>query len=167
MEHLHDIPPALNAVLPRLLARARRLADSPSDADDLVQETALKLWQSLRKGTEIEDLDRYAMTVLRNQARQRWRSDRPTDPLEEESAAVPPVAPARIACSELAAAVERLPDTQAALIHMIAGGETSPAALAERTGLPVGTVMSRLARARSKLRAEMGITQKAPVSDLF
>ncbi|MBW4708020.1 RNA polymerase sigma factor [Roseobacter sp. YSTF-M11] len=167
MEHLHDIPPSLNALLPRLITRARRLADNASDADDLVQETTLKLWQTLQKGTDIDDLDRYAMTILRNQARQRWRSDRPTDPLEEASAAVPPVAPARIACAELAAAVEKLPETQSQLIHMIAAGETSPAVIAERTGLPVGTVMSRLARARSKLRTAMGIAQRAPVSELF
>ncbi|MGZ2258203.1 RNA polymerase sigma factor [Roseobacter sp. A03A-229] len=165
--HETETPYDLDALLPRLAGRARRLSDSQSDADDLAQETALKLWAALRKGAEVEDIDRYAMTILRNLARQRWRSDKPTDPLEEESAAVPPTAPARMACADLAAAVEKLPEAQADLIHMIAAGETSPAVLAERTGLPLGTVMSRLARARSKLRAEMGITQKAPVSDLF
>lgn len=167
MYPMHHTPAELNALLPRLAVRARRLSDSQSDADDLAQETALKLWAALRKGTDVEDLDRYAMTILRNLARQRWRSDKPTDPLEEESVSVPPTAPARMACADLAAAVERLPETQSLLIHMIAAGETSPTVLAEQTGLPLGTVMSRLARARSKLRAEMGITQKAPVSDLF
>ncbi|WP_299965514.1 RNA polymerase sigma factor [uncultured Roseobacter sp.] len=163
----HVTSPDLDALLPRLRGRARRLSDSQSDADDLVQETALKLWTALAKGAEVEDLDRYAMTILRNLARQRWRAERPTDPLEEESAAVAPVAPARMACVDLAAAVERLPEAQAALIHMIAAGETSPAVLAERTGLPLGTVMSRLSRARATLRDEMGIARKAPVSDLY
>ncbi len=167
MDPMHETAYDLDALLPRLAGRARRLSNSQSDADDLAQETALKLWAALRKGAEVEDIDRYAMTILRNLARQRWRSDKPTDPLEDESAAVPPTAPARMACADLAAAVEKLPVAQADLIHMIAAGETSPAVLAERTGLPLGTVMSRLARARSKLRAEMGITQKAPVSDLY
>lgn len=163
----HEMPENLDALLPRLAGRARRLSDNQSDADDLAQEAALKLWAALRKGAEVDDIERYAMTILRNLARQRWRSDRPTDPLEEESASVPPTAPARMACADLAAAVDKLPEAQALLIHMVAEGETSPASLAEKTGLPVGTVMSRLARARSKLRAEMGIADKTPVSELF
>ncbi|MCV3272372.1 RNA polymerase sigma factor [Roseobacter sinensis] len=167
MDPTYETAYDLDALLSRLAGRARRLSDSKSDADDLAQETALKLWAALRKGAEVDNIDRYAMTILRNLARQRWRADRPTDPLEEENAAVPPTAPARMACADLAAAVEKLPEAQAHLIHMIAAGESSPAVLAERTGLPLGTVMSRLARARSKLRAEMGIPQKAPVSELF
>ncbi|WP_298969813.1 sigma-70 family RNA polymerase sigma factor [uncultured Roseobacter sp.] len=167
MYQLHHLPDELDALLPRLSARARRLSDSQSDADDLAQEAALKLWTTLHKGTDVDDLERYAMTILRNLARQRWRSDKPTDPLEDESASVPPTAPARMACADLAVAVDKLPESQALLIQMIAAGETSPSALAERTGLPVGTVMSRLARARATLRQEMGIERKAPVSELF
>ena len=154
-------------MIPDLRAFARSLCKNPTLADDLAQEAALKLWAALREGAEVEDIERYAMTILRNLARQRWRSEKPTDPLEDESAAVSPTAPARMACADLAAAVEKLPEAQALLIHMIAEGETSPAVLAEKTGLPVGTVMSRLARARSRLRAEMGLADKTPVSELF
>ncbi|WP_187429936.1 ECF RNA polymerase sigma factor EcfG [Roseobacter fucihabitans] len=167
MHDLHRQPDDLNALLPRLATRAKRLSDSQSDADDLAQEAALKLWSALHSGTEVEDLERYAMTVLRNLARQKWRSERPTDPLEEDSMAVLPDAPTRMAFAEIVAAVGRLPENQALLIQMIAAGETSPASLARLTGLPVGTVMSRLARARAKLRKEMGLKQKAPVSELF
>ncbi|WP_299671104.1 RNA polymerase sigma factor [uncultured Roseobacter sp.] len=170
MSSIHDIPDIpddLDALLPRLAARARRLSDSACDADDLAQETALKLWAALRKGVEVEDIDRYAMTILRNLARQRWRSDRPTDPLEEESAAVPPTAPARMACADLAAAIERLPDAQADLMRLVMEGETSPATLAVLTNVPPGTVMSRLARARARLRTEMGLEGKSDVSELL
>lgn len=167
MHKLHHLPDNLNDLLPRLAARARRLSDNQNDADDLAQEAAIKLWSALHKGTEVDDLERYAMTILRNLARQKWRSEKQTDPLEEESASVPPSAPARMACAELAAAVEKLPENQALLIQMIAAGETSPSALAKHTQLPLGTIMSRLARARAKLRKEMGIAKKAPVSELF
>lgn len=167
MHLLHQLPDDLTALLPRLKRRARRLSDNQSDADDLAQEAVLKLWSTLSKGNGVDDLDRYAMTVLRNLARQRWRSNKPTDPLEEDSASVPPAAPARMACAELAAAVERLPENQALLIQMIAAGETSPSTLAALTQLPLGTVMSRLARARATLREEMGIPSKTPISELF
>ncbi|MEL7089118.1 MAG: sigma factor-like helix-turn-helix DNA-binding protein, partial [Planctomycetota bacterium] len=48
--------------------------------------------------------------------------------------------------------VAALPKPQRQLMELVAGGETSPRALAAATGLPLGTVMSRLARARAKLR---------------
>jgi RNA polymerase sigma-70 factor (ECF subfamily) len=68
-----------------------------------------------------------------------------------------PLAPARIACTELQAAIERLPADQAALMRLVMLGETSPQILAQRVGVPKGTVMSRLGRARARLREEIGL----------
>ena len=42
-------------------------------------------------------------------------------------------------------------------MHLVMAGETSPQALATRLGLPKGTVMSRLARARASLRKVMAL----------
>lgn len=167
MECLVDLPTPLAALLPRLRARARRLAATPSDADDLVQEATLRLWQALQARTDIDDLDRYAMTVLHNLARQRWRRGEQTEELFEDSAQTAPDAPARMAWADLQAAIARLPSDQAILMQLVAEGETSPADLARRTGLRPGTVMSRLARARASLRIEMGLGRDAPVSELY
>jgi RNA polymerase sigma-70 factor (ECF subfamily) len=147
----------LEDLLPKLLRRARRLTGTRSDAEDMVQETALRLWQLLREGQEIDAPERYAMTMLHNLARQRWRRRQPTEELTEEMAQAGPIAPARIACAELQAAIERLPKDQAVLMRLVMMGETSPQVLAERVGVPVGTVMSRLGRARATLRGEMGL----------
>ncbi|TMM54858.1 RNA polymerase sigma factor [Sulfitobacter sabulilitoris] len=162
-----DIPDPLLRLIPRIRARAARLTSSSADADDLAQDALIKLWQITRRGQRIEALDRYAMTVLHNLARQRWRQARQMEELGEDDATCAPDAPVRMACADLAAAIDRLPRDQARLMHCVAAGETSPAALARATGVPPGTVMSRLSRARTALRADLGLGRGAPVSDLF
>ena len=156
-----------NTILALLHRRARALVACPHEAADLAQDTALKLWQQQRQGGDPDDLVAYAMTALRNQARSRWRARRPWQELQEDMATTPPEAPCRIACAELRAALTRLPETQSDLMALVADGETSPAELARITGQPVGTVMSRLARARASLRADLGLGQNAPVRTLY
>jgi len=147
----------LEDLLPKLLRRALRLTRTRSDAEDMVQETVLRLWQLLRQENDIDAPERYAMTMLHNLARQRWRRRQVTEELTEDMAKAAPLAPARIACAELQAAIERLPDSQAVLMRLVMMGETSPQVLADRVGVPVGTVMSRLGRARVTLRGEMAL----------
>ena len=62
------------------------------------------------------------------------------------------VAALRLDCADTLRAIDTLPQPQKQLMHHLIEGETSPQAIAEATGLPTGTVMSRLARARAKLR---------------
>ncbi len=66
-----------------------------------------------------------------------------------------PIFPLRAAPDRAKRQVRRLPVKQAALIALVISGETSPAALAGRTGCGVNTVISRWARARAQLRREM------------
>ncbi|MFK7835119.1 MAG: RNA polymerase sigma factor [Sulfitobacter sp.] len=154
MTQEHD---PIEAMLPKLIRRARRLARTPDEAEDMAQETALRMWQMREEERPIEAPERYAMTMLQNIARQRWRSRRPTEELTDDMMHAAPEAPARIACAELQAAIERLPADQAALMRLVMLGETSPQVLAARVGVPKGTVMSRLGRARRRLREEMGL----------
>ncbi|WP_420011596.1 sigma factor-like helix-turn-helix DNA-binding protein [Tateyamaria sp.] len=58
----------------------------------------------------------------------------------------------RLDCADTLAAIAALPQPQRRLLELVIAGETSPRAIALATGLPLGTVMSRLARARAKLR---------------
>jgi RNA polymerase sigma factor (sigma-70 family) len=158
---------AFATILTLLHRRARSLVASPDEAADLAQDTALKLWQQMCNGAEPDDLVAYAMTALRNQARSRWRTHRPWQELHDDMATTAPEAPGRIACAELRVALSRLPKSQGELMALVATGETSPAALARITGQPLGTVMSRLARARATLRGDLGLEQSAPVRSLY
>ena len=155
----------LSALMPKLMRRARRLTRSPADAEDMAQETALRLWQLLEENAGVEAPERYAMAMLHNLARQSWRRRRVSEELTEEMLQASPLAPARIACAELRAAIDRLPAEQAQLMRMVMAGETSPQVLAVLVGLPKGTVMSRLGRARARLRAEIGL--EGSVSELL
>ncbi len=151
------IPDPMEELLPKLLRRARRLARTADEAEDMAQETALRLWQALDGPHDIETPERYAMTMLHNIARQRWRGRRVTEELTDDMAQAAPLAHGRIACAELQAAIERLPKDQAELMRLVMLGETSPQILADRIGVPKGTVMSRLGRARATLRNEIGL----------
>jgi RNA polymerase sigma-70 factor (ECF subfamily) len=114
----------------------------------------LRLLRHLARGRPVGNAEAYGMTILRNLARERWRRA-PWDILEEHHALAPPEVDSVLACADLHRAIARLPEPQAALIALVAEGETSPRRIAEATGLPVGTVMSRLARARARLRADL------------
>lgn len=145
-------------LMPRLRARARRLTRTPEEAEDLSQEICLKLWKLLQQeDADIRAPERYAMIMLHNLARHRWRAARPTEELEDDMITTAPAAPARLACAELRSAIAALPRDQRAVMQMVMEGETSPQLLARRLGLPKGTIMSRLARARARLRVDMGL----------
>jgi RNA polymerase sigma-70 factor (ECF subfamily) len=146
---------ALPDLMPMLQKRARRLTANPSDAEDLAQETLVRLVKTLEDGRDIDDLPAYAMRTLHNQARMLWRRAPAPEELGEDDASIDPVAMDRLECADTLRAISQLPDDQCALMKMVSNGETSPAKLAARTGLPLGTVMSRLARARARLRVAL------------
>ncbi|HEY9039360.1 MAG TPA: RNA polymerase sigma factor [Roseovarius sp.] len=157
----------LTALHPDLMRLARRLAASESEAQDLAQETLLKLWLRRAEIERVEDLRAYARAALRNIYRQGLRRA-PHLPLEEaDSPSVGPDVFGTLALADVRGAIRRLPGDQAALIALVMSGETSPAALAGRTGCGVNTVMSRLARARAQLRRDMDLGPCAPVANLL
>ncbi|MDT8326980.1 MAG: RNA polymerase sigma factor [Roseovarius sp.] len=156
---MSDTDPLI-ALMPDLLRVAHRLTRNGDGAQDLCQEVLLKLWIRLDAGAEIDNLRAYAMTALRNQHRQGLR--RGQIPLGAPEVVTTTLPDALDACalSEVMCAIRRLPADQERLMRLVAAGETSPADLAERTGVPPGTVMSRLARARATLRADLGRERK-------
>lgn len=144
-------PDDLVPLIPKLTRRARHLCRTAGDAEDLLQETLLSLCQRLRDGNDVDDLCAYAMRSLTNKARRHWKRPQ-SEELEDDMAVSSPVALLRLECRDTLAAVSALPEPQRKLMLHVINGETSPARIAEHTGLPLGTVMSRLARARAKLR---------------
>ncbi|MBT8456566.1 MAG: RNA polymerase sigma factor [Rhodobacteraceae bacterium] len=160
-----DRAQTLTALLPRLRRRARRYAATADAAEDLLQEALLRVWRRLAEEPPIDDLDRYVFVTLRNLARR-------SVPLAEELTdanmpRVEPMASLRIAQAEVLVAMSHLPPAQATLLldHAIDG--ESYAELARRHGLPIGTVMSRVARGRARLRARLDLSRNRPVADML
>ena len=133
----------------------------------MVQEVALRLWKLHRAGKQIEDPENYAMTALANLSRSRWRDQKPTTELQEDHLSHPSEAPGHLLCREVIAAIQRLPEDQAALMELVLMGEYSPQTLAHQLKIPVGTVNSRLARARAQLRQELDIDPECGILSLL
>jgi len=142
-------------LIPRLRRYARALAGERTAADDLVQDTLERAWSKLhlyRRGT---DLRAWLFTVMHNVYVNQRRAARSTTPLDDE---MPELAqPAResdtLVLRDLDAAIRRLPPDQREVLLLVALEDMSYAEAADALEIPIGTVMSRLARAREKLRA--------------
>ena len=151
----------LIAVLPRLRRFARGLAGSVVEADDLVQaacERALARRHQFQEGTRFDSwMFRIVQTIWIDQVRARnarredgelgggrLGSDEPVRRVE-----------ARLSLGEVRRAVERLPADQRAALLLVTVDGLSYREAAAVVGVPVGTIMSRLARARVALQAQL------------
>ena len=141
-------------LIPRLRRYARALAGDRSAAEDLVQDTLERAWSKFhlyRRGT---DLRAWMFTVMHNVYVNQLRAARHNVPLDDE---MPELArPARemdtLVLRDLDAAIRRLPAEQREVLLLVALEDMSYDQAAQALEIPIGTVMSRLARAREKLR---------------
>jgi RNA polymerase sigma-70 factor, ECF subfamily len=151
----------LIAVLPRLRRFARGLTGSAVDADDLVQaacERALARRHQFQEGTRFDSwMFRIVQTIWIDQIRSRQVRKEDGDVAEERLGSDEPVrrVEARLALSETRRAVERLPPDQRAVLLLVTVDGLSYKEAAEVVQVPVGTIMSRLARARSALQLHL------------
>jgi RNA polymerase sigma-70 factor (ECF subfamily) len=147
----------LTALIPHLRAFARTLAGDPSSADDLAQDALVKAWdarESYRMGTNMKA---WTFMILRNQfyseRRRAWRQV----PLEPETAERTLVAAddpeARVALDELRQGLAMLPAEQREALILVGAGGFAYEEAAEICGCAVGTVKSRVSRARRALQA--------------
>jgi len=150
-------------LIPRLRRYARALVGDRATADDLVQDTLERAWAKLhlyRRGT---DLRAWLFTVMHNVHVNRVRASRVTDTLEDEMPELAQRAPQgdALLVRDLDRGISRLPAEQRAVLLLVTLEEMSYEQVARTLGIPIGTVMSRLSRAREKLRAMM-LGQPAP-----
>jgi RNA polymerase sigma-70 factor, ECF subfamily len=144
-------------LIPRLRRYARALVGDRASADDLVQDTLERAWAKLhlyRRGT---DLRAWLFTVMHNVHVNKVRATRVTDTLEDE---LPELAQRAsqgdtLLVRDLDRAIARLPSEQRAVLLLVTLEEMRYEEVARALGIPIGTVMSRLSRAREKLRMMM------------
>jgi RNA polymerase sigma-70 factor (ECF subfamily) len=143
------------ALIPALRAFAWSLSHNAADADDLVQDTLIKAWTHRAKFEPGTNLRAWLFTILRNTyytAVVRRRREVPDD--QGKHAAALFTAPTQdwsVAMRALQTALARLPDEhREALILVGAAGLTYEEA-AEICGCALGTIKSRVNRARARL----------------
>jgi RNA polymerase sigma-70 factor, ECF subfamily len=146
--------------IPALRKYARALTRNADLADDLVQdclERAIRkrhLWRTT--GTLKGWLYRILLNIFRNdRKRQQLRQTWPLDDLVVEPS-VPAPQTAHLALAEVAKAMDALPDEQREALLLVVLEGFSYAEAAKILGIPAGTLMSRLSRARSKLKELTG-----------
>ena len=144
-------------LIPRLRRYARALVGDRASADDLVQDTLERAWAKLhlyRRGT---DLRAWLFTVMHNVHVNKVRATRATETLEDE---MPELAQRAaqgdaLMVRDLDRAIALLPAEQRAVLLLDTLEDMSYDEVARTLGIPIGTVMSRLSRAREKLRGLM------------
>ena len=164
--------PDLVAALPRLRRYARVLTGDVHRADDLVQDTLARAWDKRRLWRAGSDLRAWLFTIMHNvhvnqfSLRQRERAHISLDADDGAAAGwevrVRATQSDRIELNEVFAQIGQLPVEQREVLILAAVEELRYDEIARLLGVPVGTVMSRLSRARERLRRMAG-TPSSPL----
>ncbi|MDR4307596.1 sigma-70 family RNA polymerase sigma factor [Chelatococcus sambhunathii] len=143
------------SLLPALRAFARSLTRNAADADDLVQDAVTKSLSNLHQFTAGTNFKAWLFTILRNSylSDQKKRGRRRLSSIDVQDADLGTAAPQPWICAsaELREALERLPEGQREALLMIGGMGLSYEEYAEISGCRIGTVKSRLNRARARI----------------
>lgn len=156
----HDLRAELVEMIPALRAFARSFCRNATDADDLVQETLLKGIANMHRYQPGTNMKSWLFTILRNTFYTRIRKYNRESPAAEGCVSGEPLAaPAqewRMLGQEVTRAVQDLPDRQREVLILISVLGISYIDAAEICDCAVGTVKSRLNRARQRLVERLG-----------
>jgi RNA polymerase sigma-70 factor, ECF subfamily len=151
----------LIAVIPNLRAFAVSLSGNPDRADDLVQETLVKAWSNIGSFVEGTNLPAWLFTILRNIYYSEYRKRRRevADP-EGTIAGRLSTAPAQNGHMDLLdfnSALQQLPTDQREALILIGASGLSYEEAAGICGCAIGTMKSRVNRARNRLAELLSI----------
>jgi RNA polymerase sigma-70 factor (ECF subfamily) len=146
---------------------AFRLTGNPTLASELVQETYLNAWKSLPTLSDPNKMKSWMFSILRNQysklIRKESRSVSPSELIHEAAAQT---AADTEAADEVQAAIAQLDEKHRMPLLLVSMEGLSAEAAAGILDIPRGTVLSRLHRARQKLKSILGLTDDSPQQTL-
>lgn len=153
------------ATLPSLRAFAMSLTGRHDKADDLVQDTIMKAWAK-QSGFELgTNMKAWLFTILRNefysQMRKRGREVQDTDGVFSDNVAVHPAQYGSLDLQDFRRALEKLPNDQREAIILVGASGFAYEEAAEICGCAVGTIKSRVNRARVRLQELLSISGEA------
>jgi RNA polymerase sigma factor (sigma-70 family) len=151
----------MEACVPALRRYARSLLRDRQEVDDLVHDCLVRALDQLHTRREGGDLRAWLFAIMHNlfvsRARRNKRASR-TVPLEEvnhDDLAMRPTQEGHVQTRDLLRALDALSEEQRSVLLLVTVEDLSYAQVAMVLGIPIGTVMSRLSRARERLRQLM------------
>jgi len=136
---------------PKLLKQAYRLMGNPDEARDVMQETALVIARDIHRLRDPARFSAWAYTILRRRA-----ADHIDRAMRNRKAAAEQIPPAANhdteAAMSLRQALSQLPDTERLMLTLFYLDGLKGTEMAAALGVPIGTVKSRLFKARAKLK---------------
>lgn len=157
-----DIREEIIEFLPRLRRFAISLAGNVTDADDLVQDVCVRALDRAHQWRPGTRLDSWMYRIAQNMWIDKVRSEKTrntvkqtieTQPDEMRAAHNP--AEDRLVLEAVRKGIAELPDEQRVVVALVCINGLSYGDAADITGVPIGTVMSRLSRARKVLYRKM------------
>lgn len=158
-----DLPAELTKLLPNLRAFARSLCGSADRADDLVQETLVKAWQNRASFAEGSNLKAWLFTILRNcfisERRKKRHEVEDGDGHLAASVGIAGAQHSHMDLLDFSKAFECLPDDQREALILIGAEGFAYEEAAMMCGCAVGTMKSRVNRARTRLAAMLEVKE--------
>ena len=157
---MKEVLAQLEGEIPRLRRYARYLARRPEDADDLVQDCLMRAIRRIDSYEQGTNLRAWLFVILRNGFISETRRARRVDlqdglPADHPALTTSSGQEASIRLRELSEAFKKLPCNQREILHLVCVEGLKYEEAAEVLGVKIGTVRSRLSRARSVLRARL------------
>ena len=152
---------AMLGAVPRLRAFAISLCGNVDKADDLVQETLLRALSHIDQFEPGTNMPAWLFTILRNLFRSDYRKRRreveDDDGSYAETLKSQPEQSGRLEFEELPGALAKLPPDQREALILVGASGLSYEEAAQICGCPIGTIKSRVNRARSRLAELLSI----------
>ena len=166
-ERQREFKRELTAVIPHLRAFARGLCGRPDLADDLVQEALMKAWAAQERFEPGTSMRAWTFVILRNayltdMRRNRFRADY-DETVAERILTAPASQEGPLHLSDMHRALLTLPPERREALLLVGAGGFSYEEAAEICGCAIGTIKSRVGRARAALSSmldEGGIPQR-------
>jgi RNA polymerase sigma-70 factor, ECF subfamily len=155
--------------IPALRRYAWALLRDRDDADDLVHDCLLRALDKLHTRRDDADVRAWLFTIMHNLfvSQYRRRKARPAseslDESHEASASLRPDQEDRLHWRDMLRGLARLPEEQRSVVLLVSVEDLSYAETAAVLGVPIGTVMSRLARGRERLRTYTDTEARPPL----
>lgn len=152
-----------------LRARLRRTVRDADELDDVVQDAFVRAWENLDRFDPARPFGPWIARIGINRALDRIRRRGTRDEVDDEILETVPVDDDALAAADrrqlldhVDAAMDELPDAWALALRLKAVEEMSTQEIADALGIPPGTVMSRVSRARARLAAILAARHADP-----